>query len=54
MSENSQAIGGRLNEKLAVAGLDLLDPALAARFGDYCSLLQRWNARINLTAIRDE
>jgi len=54
VSENSQAIGARLNERLALAGLDRLDPTLAAGFGDYCSLLQRWNARFNLTAIRDE
>ncbi len=54
MSETSQAVGARLNTKLAHAGLGTLDLALAARFGDYCSLLLRWNARTNLTAIRDE
>ncbi len=47
-------MGARLNEKLAQAGLETLDPALAERFGVYCSLLLRWNARINLTAIREE
>lgn len=54
VSESSQAIGARLNRKLVLAGMEALDPALAARFGDYCTLLVRWNARINLTAIRDE
>ncbi len=32
----------------------LLDEVLAGRFEDYLSLLLRWNARVNLTAIRDE
>lgn len=54
MAEDANSIGARLNEKLALAGLDRLDPALAERFGDYCGLLLRWNARTNLTAIRDE
>lgn len=54
VSESSQAIAARLNRKLVQAGMEALDPALAARFGDYCTLLVRWNARINLTAIRDE
>jgi 16S rRNA (guanine527-N7)-methyltransferase len=44
----------RLNEKLVWAGLDPVDSSLGQRFGDYCSLLLRWNARTNLTAIRDE
>jgi 16S rRNA (guanine527-N7)-methyltransferase len=30
-----------------------VDSALAARFQDYLSLLLRWNARVNLTSIRD-
>jgi len=44
----------RLNTLLAEASIAPLNPALANRFQDYCSLLLRWNARINLTAIRDE
>jgi 16S rRNA (guanine527-N7)-methyltransferase len=44
----------RLNALLAEAGQPPLDSAVAARFEDYLILLQRWNARINLTAIRDE
>jgi 16S rRNA (guanine527-N7)-methyltransferase len=54
MSESSEAFGQKLNAFLGEAGLDLLDPALANRFQDYLSLLLRWNARINLTAIRNE
>ncbi len=44
----------RLNALLAEAGQLPLDSAVAARFEDYLILLQRWNARTNLTAIRDE
>jgi 16S rRNA (guanine527-N7)-methyltransferase len=54
MNEESQRIGSRLNELLVAAGLDPLAPETSERFGDYCSLLVRWNARVNLTAIRDE
>jgi 16S rRNA (guanine527-N7)-methyltransferase len=39
---------------LIQAGYDPLDPALSTRFESYLSLILRWNARINLTAIRDE
>jgi 16S rRNA (guanine527-N7)-methyltransferase len=44
----------RLNEVLTSSGQSALDPELAARFGIYLELLMRWNARLNLTAIRDE
>jgi 16S rRNA (guanine527-N7)-methyltransferase len=44
----------RLNALLAEAGLAPLDAAQAQAFEDYLSLLLRWNARVNLTAIRDE
>jgi 16S rRNA (guanine527-N7)-methyltransferase len=54
MSELRQPTAARLNEFLAAANLDLLDDATAARFADYCALLLRWNARMNLTAVRDE
>lgn len=54
MNEKSHRIGSRLNELLVAAGLDVLGPEVTERFGDYCSLLIRWNARVNLTAIRDE
>src|ERR1035438_10001311 len=54
MNEDSSAIGLRLNALLTEAGLSPLDQALAGHFQDYLSLLLRWNARVNLTAIRDE
>jgi 16S rRNA (guanine527-N7)-methyltransferase len=46
--------GARLNELLAEGGHTAVDEETAARFGDYVSLILRWNARVNLTAIRDE
>jgi 16S rRNA (guanine527-N7)-methyltransferase len=53
-NESSQPAGFKLNALLTQAGLDPLAPALVPRFEDYISLLIRWNARVNLTAIRDE
>lgn len=47
-------LAGRLNELLLEAGLDGLDTETAQRFGSYGELLLRWNARINLTAVRDQ
>jgi 16S rRNA (guanine527-N7)-methyltransferase len=44
----------RLNGLLAESGLQPLDPAVSARFGEYQALLLHWNHRINLTSIRDE
>ena len=54
MSETSSTPETRLNALLAKAGLDSLDSVLSQCFEDYLSLLLRWNARVNLTAIRDE
>jgi 16S rRNA (guanine527-N7)-methyltransferase len=54
MSESSSPPGIRLNVLLAKASLAPVDAALSTRFEDYLSLLLRWNARVNLTAIRDE
>jgi len=54
MNEPAQSVATRLNDCLAAAGLDLLDEATVTRFAAYCALLLRWNARTNLTAIRDE
>jgi 16S rRNA (guanine527-N7)-methyltransferase len=54
MSEEADSTGVRLNALLTEAGLDPLDVTLTGRFEDYLSLLLRWNARVNLTAIRDE
>jgi 16S rRNA (guanine527-N7)-methyltransferase len=44
----------KLNAILAESGHLPLDSETASRFEDYSVLLQRWNARTNLTAIRDE
>lgn len=53
MSESAFDAGERLNELLRDAGLEPLGPVLSRRFADYLALLQRWNARTNLTSIRD-
>lgn len=49
-----QPTAARLKELLEGAGLDPLKSGAADRFADYCALLSRWNARINLTAVRDQ
>jgi 16S rRNA (guanine527-N7)-methyltransferase len=54
MSQPSLPTAARLNDLLAAAGLDPLESAIANRFAAYCALLLRWNARTNLTAVRDE
>jgi 16S rRNA (guanine527-N7)-methyltransferase len=54
MDERSSAFRSRLNARLAEAELEPIDSLLISRFDTYCSLLLRWNARINLTAIQDE
>jgi 16S rRNA (guanine527-N7)-methyltransferase len=46
--------GARLNELLVEAQLATLDESTAARFEAYLSLIIRWNAKINLTAVREE
>jgi 16S rRNA (guanine527-N7)-methyltransferase len=50
----SPAFEVKLNALLAEANYPPLDSVTAGHFEDYCVLLQRWNARTNLTAIRDE
>ncbi len=54
MSEDSNSKESRLNAMLSAAKLTLLNPALSSQFETYLSLLLRWNARTNLTAVRDE
>jgi 16S rRNA (guanine527-N7)-methyltransferase len=44
----------RLNELLALAGMQELGAELIDKFHAYVSLILRWNARTNLTAVRDE
>jgi 16S rRNA (guanine527-N7)-methyltransferase len=54
MSEEEGSASMRLNALLVAARVDPLDAEQAGRFEEYLSLLVRWNARINLTAVRDE
>lgn len=54
MNSAAQPAGERLNELLSQAGLPALDAEQARRFEIYFSLFVRWNAKINLSAIRDE
>lgn len=54
VNETSRIIGDRLNARLQEAGMAPLDAGIAGRFGDFFALLERWNARTNLTSIRDE
>ena len=44
----------RLNAILTEAGQSPVGAETAAHLEDYCVLLQRWNTRTNLTAIREE
>jgi 16S rRNA (guanine527-N7)-methyltransferase len=44
----------RLDQLLAESGHPPLAPETAEKFAAYLTLLQKWNARTNLTAIRDE
>lgn len=53
MSNPEQNAGERLNELLCEAGMEPLDAETSRRFEIYLSLILRWNARTNLTAIRD-
>jgi 16S rRNA (guanine527-N7)-methyltransferase len=43
-----------LNQLLTESGHPPLAPETAEKFAAYLTLLQKWNARTNLTAIRDE
>ncbi len=52
MSANSA--GTRLNALLVEAGQEPLSSETAMKCEDYVSLFVRWNARINLSSIRDE
>jgi 16S rRNA (guanine527-N7)-methyltransferase len=54
MNELSSSVASRLNHRLTAEGLDPLNAETAARFAEFFTLLLRWNARMNLTAIRDE
>jgi 16S rRNA (guanine527-N7)-methyltransferase len=43
----------RLNQLLQQSGHPPLSPEIGAQFAAYLALLQKWNAKTNLTAIRD-
>lgn len=49
-----ERVNERLRELLSAAGLSEVADAVLNQFADYLFLLMRWNARTNLTAIRDE
>jgi len=44
----------RLNQLIEESGHPSLSPETAEKFAAYLTLLQKWNGRTNLTAIRDE
>jgi 16S rRNA (guanine527-N7)-methyltransferase len=54
MPDEGETAGARLNVRLESAGLEPLEAGQCVRFEEYLSLILRWNARVNLTAIRDE
>jgi 16S rRNA (guanine527-N7)-methyltransferase len=54
MSRGEAGAGAQLNALLSGAGLEPVEEATAARFAAYLALLERWNSRINLTAVRGE
>jgi 16S rRNA (guanine527-N7)-methyltransferase len=52
--EARQSAGARLNELLIAAEMTALDADQIKGFAAYLTLLVHWNARVNLTAVRDE
>ena len=54
MIESPHPAAARLNALLAEAAQPPLDPVLTQRFESLLSLFLRWNARINLSSIRDQ
>lgn len=54
MSEEREARAARLCALAQEAGLLPLAEATALQFADYLALFLRWNARTNLSAVRDE
>jgi 16S rRNA (guanine527-N7)-methyltransferase len=53
MTGDRSQTSGKLGDILAEAGLARLTDAESGSFADYLELILRWNARTNLTAIRD-
>ena len=54
MDEGVGSAGFRLNALLKEAELAPMDAGLVAQFENLLSLCVRWNARVNLTSVRDE
>ena len=54
ITDTSHSPGARLNALLAQAGLPPLTAEQTKSFEVYLALLMRWNARLNLTAVRYE
>jgi 16S rRNA (guanine527-N7)-methyltransferase len=54
MTESPNPASARLNALLVVSSQAPLDALLTQRFEELLSLFIRWNARVNLTAIRDQ
>lgn len=53
-ADEAEPFTALLNQLLASADMPILQVEQAKRFSVYISLILRWNARLNLTAIRDE
>jgi 16S rRNA (guanine527-N7)-methyltransferase len=53
-ASNAESFSREINRHLLAASLPPLDPAQAEKFGNYLALIVRWNARTNLTAVREE
>ncbi|WP_263350757.1 16S rRNA (guanine(527)-N(7))-methyltransferase RsmG [Acidicapsa acidisoli] len=51
---NPPMVAIRLNQLLTESGHAPLDPGTTGKFAAYLALLLKWNAKTNLTAIRDE
>jgi 16S rRNA (guanine527-N7)-methyltransferase len=51
---NTAGTAARLNDLLQKAGLDPLDDPTTAKFSSFLSLFIRWNAKLNLSSVRDE
>lgn len=53
MDSGSGNMARDLNERLTSAGLHAIRDATLTKFESYLALIERWNGRINLTAIRE-
>jgi 16S rRNA (guanine527-N7)-methyltransferase len=51
---NLESIIYKINKTLSSASIPALDPVISGKFEAYLALIVRWNARMNLTAVREE